>query len=189
MARALLVAAACFLAFVRCPQEFDVQLRTAGKYQQGYAPWRSKERLAAALWRFVWLCIVRQLAHLGYRLDLEPCGVVARGPVVLLAVDIRAFWRLVKCPLVNTDHGHHLTLCRVSTAGEAVKVASALQEIWRRQPRQHGCVGPPLAKEPSLCKTARRVLGLDALAQPLRHAILDAGSKFEPDQRGMHVSL
>eukprot|EP00435_Cladocopium_sp_Y103_P046215 s1406_g13.t1 len=75
---------------------------------------------------------------------------------------IPAFSRLVKCPLVNADHGHQLTLCRVSPAEEAAKVAGPLQEIRRRQPRQRGFVGPPLAKEPSLCKTARRVLGLDA---------------------------
>ena len=128
MARGLLIAAACLLGLARCPQGFDVQLRTTGKYQQGYALWRPNERLVAALWRFVWLCVVWQLARLGYQLDLTPCEVVARGSAVLLAVEIRAFWR-------TADHGHHLALCRASTAEEAAKVVGVLQEIWRQQPR------------------------------------------------------
>ena len=88
-----------------------------------------------------------------------------------------------------TPGPHHVTLCRCSGAPEATAVAAQLAAAGAPWLLEKGVIRRQLARELSLCRTARVVEGMSGLVDALREETTRQQLAFEPDARGVHVSL
>ena len=84
---------------------------------------------------------------------------------------------------------HHITLRRCPEAARAEALAERLQTRGAPWLCEKGVARKQLARELRLFRTARRVEGLERLVGALREGVLDENLAFEPDERGLHVSL
>ena len=104
-------------------------------------------------------------------LRVTPQGVEASGRAVL------------------TAGPHHITVCRCEKAADVASAAKRLHERAAPWLCEKGGITRQLAREVSLCRTAQRVHGMKGLAQALQKRALAEHLVFEPDVRGIHVSL
>ena len=98
-------------------------------------------------------------------------------------LEVVVVWAGAPVPRLNTAEPHHITLCRCAGA--------SAQRPWRtdcRPATRPGCATEASFASSSLA-TSGRVEGLQRLVGALREAVLDEDLAFEPDARGLHVSL
>lgn len=90
---------------------------------------------------------------------------------------------------LNVEWPHHISLRTGETPEKAIAVREELAKRRPLSPLDGGTACKPVARELSLCRTARLIHGLDELQTCVREVITEAGLPFLPDTRKMHVSL
>ena len=186
-APALLAAAALAL---QLPHGWSIRVELARCERggpQSCVIWAGGERLWRAARRLLWLALAKRLAAWRLPLCVAPQQVRAHGAAVLLEVAVT--WLGVPVPWLNTQGPHHVTLCRCPGAPEAAAVAAQLAAASAPWLWEKGVIRRQLARELSLCRTARVVEGMSGLVRALREETTRQQLAFEPDARGVHVSL
>lgn len=185
LALALGVAA---LSALRAPAGWNLCLEKWEKGDnQAYTLWAGGESLAAALKRLAWLVLAKWLALCRSPLQVTALGVAPSRAAVQLRVAVT--WGVAAVPLLNAAGPHHITLCRCDGPAAAAAVAQRLQARGAPWLWEKGEMKQQLAREVSFCRTARRVEGMPHLIEALREGVLAEALAFEPDSRGLHVSL
>ena len=182
-ALALALSAAALMA-LRAPAGWSLRLQGNG---QAYTLWAERETFAAALLGLAWLALAKWLALRRAPLQVTALGVEPAGKAVLLRAAVASGMAAV--PALNAAGPHHITLRRCDCAAAAAAVAQRLQARGAPWLWEKGEARQPLAREASLCRTARRVEGMRRLMDALREGIAAEALAFEPDSRGLHVSL
>ena len=149
--------------------------------------WRGQERLWTATRRVLWLLLAKLLAKKRIAVRVTPKTIRAARRAVMLAVVV--VWAGAPVPRLNTAEPHRITLCRCAGPARAEAVADRLQTRGAPRLRDRGVIREQLARDVWLFRTARRVEGLQRLVGALREAVLNEDLAFEPDARGLHVSL
>ena len=183
MVRALRAATGALLA-IRAPAEWGLCLERWKKGAPQPQPaalhnLAEGETLAGALRRLVWLLLAKRMALRRIGLQAAPLAIRPSGRAVLL--DVAVSWGPFAVPALSAAGQHHLTLCRCVGREQAAAVAARLQARAGRWLQ--------LAREVCLCRTARKLDGMQRLIRVLREGILQEKLDFEPDSRGLHVSL